>query len=74
MVDMGRVLVAVGGGIIIAGLLVMAAGRLPLLGQLPGDILVRRGRGALYFPLVTCLVLSVVLTILLNVAGALFRR
>jgi hypothetical protein len=40
------------------------------LGRLPGDIVVQRGRGTFYFPVVTSIVVSVVLTLLLS----LFRR
>jgi hypothetical protein len=64
---MGRTLVAV-------GLIVAAIGALIMLGvplgRLPGDIVVSRGRGTFYFPIVTCIVVSVLLTVLMS----LFRR
>jgi uncharacterized protein HemY len=61
---MGRLLVVA--GVLIAGLgLAMMAG-LPL-GRLPGDIVVRRGQSTFYFPIVTCLVVSVILSILMAV-------
>jgi len=60
---MGKVL-------IIVGVLVVAVGALMLLGGLPGDIAVKRGNFRFYFPLATCLALSVLLTLVL----ALFRR
>jgi len=56
-------------GWIIAGIIVavvLLAARLPWLGRLPGDIVVRRGPVTFYFPLLTCVVLSVVLTIVVN--------
>jgi hypothetical protein len=60
---MGKALVIA--GIVIAGIgLLMMAG-LPI-GRLPGDIVIRRGNGTFYFPLVTCLVLSIILTLLLS--------
>jgi hypothetical protein len=64
---MGRVLVVL--GLIIAGIGVLVMLGLPL-GRLPGDIVIQRGRGTFYFPIVTCIVVSVVLTIVLS----LFRR
>jgi hypothetical protein len=64
---MGKLLVIVGLVIAGVGLLVMAG--IPI-GRLPGDIVVRRGGGTLYFPVVTCIILSVLLTLLLS----LFRR
>jgi len=54
------------GGLVIAGVgLLMMAG-LPL-GRLPGDIIIRKGSGTFYFPLVSCILLSIILTLLLAV-------
>jgi DUF2905 family protein len=52
-------------GLVIAGIgLLMMAG-IPF-GRLPGDIVIRKGSGTFYFPLVTCVVLSIILTLLLS--------
>jgi DUF2905 family protein len=64
---LGRLLVVV--GLIIAGIGALVMLGLPI-GRLPGDIIVRRGNSTFYFPLVTCLVVSIVLSILM----AVFRR
>ena len=64
---MGKLLVIA--GLIIAGLGLLVMAGLPV-GRLPGDITVRRGNATFYFPLVTSIVLSVLLTLLF----ALFRR
>lgn len=72
--DFGRLLLIVGGGIVLLGLILLVAGRIPFLGRLPGDILVRRGSSTFFFPIVTALMLSVVLTIILNLVLFLFRR
>lgn len=74
LTDVGRLLLIVGGGIVLLGLILLFAGRIPLLGRLPGDILIRRGGSTFFFPIVTSLILSVVLTIILNLALLLFRR
>ncbi len=64
---MGKVLVIA--GLVIAGVgLLMLAG-IPF-GRLPGDVVFRRGSGTFYFPLATSIVLSIILSLLL----ALFRR
>ena len=61
---MGKLLLI--GGLVIAGVgLLMMAG-LPL-GRLPGDIIIRKGSGTFYFPLVSCILLSIILTLLLAV-------
>lgn len=72
--DLGKVLLLVGGGIVLLGVLLLVLGRVPLLGRLPGDISVRRGNTAFYFPIVTCLVLSVILTVVVNLILLLLRR
>ena len=64
---MGRLLVVVGLLVTGIGLLIMLG--VPL-GRLPGDIVIRRGNSTFYFPWVTCILVSVVLTFIM----ALFRR
>jgi hypothetical protein len=58
----GKFLVLAGGIMVAVGLLVMAG--FPL-GRLPGDFMVRRGPVTFYFPLVTSIIISVVLTLLM---------
>jgi hypothetical protein len=67
--DVGKALVALGLLIALAGVVLMLVGRVPWLGRLPGDIHIERGNFSFYFPLVTSLLLSVVLTLLLWVVG-----
>jgi Protein of unknown function (DUF2905) len=64
---MARILIVLGVLFIAAGLAIKAG--LPL-GRLPGDIVLHRGNSTFYFPIVTCLVVSV----LLSLVAALFRR
>ena len=60
--------------LVVVGLLIAGIGLLMMLGvpfgRLPGDIVIRRGNGTFYFPLVSCIILSVILTLLM----ALLRR
>lgn len=74
MPDLGRILIFFGLLLVVAGLVVLGLNRLNIpLGRLPGDIN-WRGRGwSVSFPIVTCLVLSVLLSFLLWVANH-FRR
>lgn len=71
MQDLGRVLILVGAAVVLFGLVLVFAPRVPWLGRLPGDIFIRRGTFTFYFPLVTCIVVSVVLTVIVNLF---FRR
>ncbi len=62
---MGRMLIYAGLALLIVGVLVTLGERLPIrLGKLPGDIVVRGKNSTFYFPIVTCLIVSVVLTLL----------
>ncbi|MGI6574608.1 MAG: DUF2905 domain-containing protein [bacterium] len=65
----GRMLLGIGGLLIIIGLFLLYGGRLLPLGRLPGDIFIQKGNFTFYFPLVTGLILSVILTLLLNIFG-----
>ncbi len=73
MSDMGRVMMLIGAGIFVIGLLITFAGRLPWFGQLPGDIVVDRGNVKVYAPIASMIVISIVLTVILNLAARLFR-
>lgn len=61
----GRVLVLTGVTLMLVGFLWPALSRLPL-GRLPGDVAIQRDGWSFSFPIVTCLVLSVVATVVLN--------
>jgi hypothetical protein len=65
-VGLGRVLILMGIGLVVLGLLVSFAGRLPFrLGRLPGDIYIHGKNSSFYFPVVTCILLSVVFSLLM---------
>jgi hypothetical protein len=60
--------------LVVIGLLVMLGGRMHLpLGRLPGDIVYRGKNTTFYFPIVTCIVLSILLSLVLYVVGRLSR-
>ena len=61
----GRTLVLLGVVLVIVGLLVGVVGRFTPLGRLPGDIVVRRPNFTFYFPVVTSILLSVLLTLVM---------
>jgi hypothetical protein len=64
----GVVLILIGGGIYLAARL-----GLPL-GRLPGDIHIEGKNGSIYFPIATSIVISLVLTVLLNIIVRLFHK
>ena len=70
---LGRVLMYLGLGLVLLGGLVVLLGRVIDLGNLPGDFLYESDTVRIYVPIATMLVLSVVLTLLVNLALRLFR-
>jgi hypothetical protein len=72
--ELGKWLIFVGVILAALGGLFLIGGRLPFrLGRLPGDIAVEGKRGSFYFPIVTCILLSVVLTLVMWIISS-FRR
>ena len=70
MPELGKLLVIFGGFIVLIGLALWSGFGAGWLGRLPGDIRVERGPSTFYFPIVTCIIISVVFTILFSF----FRR
>ena len=70
MHDLGKLLFVLGLALVIVGAILWKTGGLGGLGQLPGDIFVRKGNSTFYFPIVTCILISILLSLL----GWLFRK
>lgn len=70
MGGIGRMLIYLGLLLVVLGVIFSLIGKIPWLGHLPGDITIERERFTLYFPLATCLIISVILSLVLY----LFRR
>ena len=66
--ELGRIILIVGLVLVVIGGLAAFGVRLPF-GRLPGDIAIEGDRGGFYFPIVTMIVVSVLLTILINLVG-----
>jgi len=69
--ETGRIIILIGVLIVLVGLVIVFFGnKLTWIGNLPGDIRIERGNTRIYFPIVTMILASIVLTIIIN----LFRR
>ncbi len=66
----GKLLIILGAVLFLLGVLFQLTGRLPWLGRLPGDVVIRRENFTFYFPLTTSILISVILSLVLW----LFRR
>jgi hypothetical protein len=66
MVDLGKLFIFIGIGITLLGLFLTFGGSIPFLGKLPGDIYIKRDSFSFYFPVVTCILVSIVVTLILK--------
>ncbi len=69
----GKLVIIAGLSLAFVGVLLYLFGRVGWLGHLPGDISIRGGRVSVYFPIVTMIIVSVVLTVIANVILRIFR-
>ncbi len=64
--SLGKMLILFGVVLALLGGLLLLAGKIPFLGRLPGDIVIRREHWSFYFPLTTSIVISILLTLLFS--------
>lgn len=64
--ELGKLLILLGLGAILVGLVILALSKFISLGHLPGDIFIKGEHGSFYFPVVSCIVLSIVLSVIMN--------
>ncbi len=65
MAEFGKTLVYIGIALVVLGLIFSVVGKIPWLGNLPGDITIQRERFTFYFPLTTSILISVIITLVL---------
>ena len=67
MGEIGKLLIFFGLILIIIGLIFSFAGKIPYIGKLPGDIYIKKGNFSFYFPITTCIIISIVLTLIFSI-------
>ena len=72
--DLGKLVALVGVGLLVLGGLIWLVGKLPLSGHLPGDIRIQSENMSCFFPLTTMILVSIVLTVLVNIILRLLRK
>ena len=65
MGDIARILILLGAVLIVVGLVMLGIQKLPFLGKLPGDILIKRDNFTFYFPLATSIIISILISLVL---------
>ena len=74
MNDLAKLIIGAGVVLVLAGGLILLLGKFGIHpGRLPGDIRVEGDHGVFHFPVITCVVVSIVLTVLLNLVGKFWR-
>jgi hypothetical protein len=68
--SLGKMLIFLGVFIVAIGVLLLVGEKIPWIGKLPGDIIVKKEKFTFYFPITTSIVISIILTLLFN----LFRK
>ncbi|MGY4690460.1 DUF2905 domain-containing protein [Salibacterium sp. K-3] len=69
MNDIPKFLIGLGAALVLFGLVWQVGGKFISLGKLPGDILIKKENTTFYFPIVTCIVVSVVLSLVFYIIG-----
>jgi uncharacterized protein HemY len=65
MGDIARILILLGAVLIVVGLVMLGIQKLPFLGKLPGDVLIKREHFTFYFPLATSIIISILISLIL---------
>jgi hypothetical protein len=65
MTGFGKTLIYIGILLVVVGVIFFFGGKLPWLGRLPGDLMIERGGYTYYFPLTTCILISVIISLVL---------
>jgi hypothetical protein len=72
--NLGKFIALAGAALLVLGGLIWLMGKVPFLGNLPGDLRLQRGNVSCFFPLTTMIILSVLLTLVLNIVIRLLRK
>lgn len=69
MSDLAKILIFFGAVLVVIGVVLLVFQRIPFLGRLPGDIIIKRDNFTFYFPITTSIVLSIILSIIFYLVG-----
>jgi hypothetical protein len=65
MIELGKTIIFIGLSLILVGVLIIIFGKFNHLGRLPGDILLKKGSFKLYFPITSCILLSLIFSLIM---------
>lgn len=64
--SLGKFIIVMGLLLVLVGAILLLVGKVPFLGKLPGDIYIHKKGFTFYFPIITCILISIILSIILN--------
>ncbi len=64
MVDFGKLFIFIGLILVVIGIVFIVGNKIPFIGKLPGDIAIERNNFNFYFPITTCIVISIILSLI----------
>lgn len=69
MGELGKAIITIGIVLVIVGVIITMAGKVPGIGKLPGDIFIKKENFSFYFPLTTCILLSIIISVIMYWIG-----
>jgi hypothetical protein len=69
MGELGKFIIAIGIVLVIVGVIITMAGKVPAIGKLPGDIFIKKENFSFYFPLTSCILLSIIIGVIMYWIG-----
>jgi hypothetical protein len=67
MGEMAKIIIMIGVVLVLIGLVMLFIQKVPFLGKLPGDILIKKGNFTFYFPLATSIIISIIISLILYI-------
>ncbi len=69
MADFGKLFIFIGLLLVVIGIVFIVGNKIPFIGKLPGDIAIERNNFNFYFPLTTCIIISIILSLIFWLLG-----
>ncbi len=69
MSEIAKALIIIGAALVVIGLVILGIQKLPFMGKLPGDIIIKREHFTFYFPLATGIIISILISLILYLIG-----
>lgn len=69
MNELAKLIILIGSVLIVLGIVLLFVGKIPFLGRLPGDIIIKRDNFTFYFPIATSIIISIIMSIVIYLIG-----